>query len=156
MMNSMDSHEPAAAGDDTFHLSRFLSAQEDTFAVALSELRRGRKCTHWMWYIFPQLAGLGSSPTAEHYAIRSLEETRAYLNHPVLGPRLLDCCRALLAVQGRSAPDIMGYPDDLKLRSSMTLFSLVEGAPSEFRAVLQKYYQGQSDGRTIELLKRPE
>ena len=106
-----------------------------------------------MWFIFPQFQGLGSSPTAERYAIKSVEEAQAYLEHPVLGPRLVSCCRALLGVMGRSASEIMGYPDDLKLRSSMTLFALVAGAPAEFKQVLEKYYAGKPDSRTLELIK---
>ena len=138
--------------NDLFNLSRFLSAQEHIFATALSELRRGRKQSHWMWFIFPQIDGLGSSPTAMKYAIKSLDEARAYLNHPILGPRLLDCCRALLSVSGKSVSEIMGYPDDLKLRSSMTLFSLVADSQPELRDVLKKYFGGQEDARTLELL----
>jgi len=125
---------------DAFNLSRFVSAQKGVFERALAELRRGEKRSHWRWFIFPQLEGLGSSSTARQYAIRSLDEARAYLGHPVLGPRLLECCRALLAVEGMSASEIMGYPEDLKLRSSMTLFSLAAGSPSEFRQVIEKYY----------------
>lgn len=138
--------------NDPFNLSRFVSAQEHIFGTALSELRRGRKQSHWMWFVFPQIDGLGSSPTAIKYAIKSLDEARAYLSHPMLGPRLLDCCRALLSVGGRSASDIMGYPDDLKLRSSMTLFSLVADSQPEFREVLDKHFGGHQDPRTIELL----
>lgn len=137
---------------DRFNLGRFV-AQENIFAVALSELRQGRKESHWMWFIFPQAAGLGRSSTAIKYAISSLDEARAYLSHAVLGPRLLECCRAILAVQGKSASEIMGYPDDLKLRSSMTLFSLVAGSHSEFRDVLAKYFGGREDERTRELLE---
>ena len=137
---------------DRFNLERFVRAQEDIFKAALSELRRGQKRSHWMWFIFPQVAGLGSSPAAREFAIKSLDEACAYLNHPVLGPRLLECCRAILSVNGRSAEDILGYPDDLKLRSSMTLFALVAGAPLEFAQVLEKYYEGHRDPRTLELL----
>ncbi len=137
---------------DPFNLARFILAQEETFDVALSELGRGRKQSHWMWYIFPQVDGLGSSPAAIEYAIKSLEEARAYLNHPVIGPRLLKCCRTILSVQGKSASEIMGYPDDLKLRSSMTLFSLVADSHSEFTEVIEKYFRGQQDRLTLELL----
>ena len=147
----MTSHEYSDQ-DDPFNLTRFVSAQQSTFDVALSELRRGRKESHWIWFIFPQMDGLGSSPTAIRYAIRSQDEARAYLNHSVLGPRLLQCCRAILLVRGKSASEIMGYPDDLKLRSSMTLFSLVTGSHPEFGEVLEKYFEGQPDQRTIELL----
>ena len=140
---------PATPGEIEFNLSRFVSAQEHIFDVALSELRRGRKESHWMWFIFPQLDGLGSSSTARKYAIRSLDEARSYLSHPILGPRLLKCCRAILSVQGKSAANIMGYPDDIKLRSSMTLFSLVAVSDSEFKEVIEKYFAGQKDPRTL-------
>ena len=147
-MRSPQSHDPS----DRFNLLRFVSAQEQIFEVALSELRQGRKESHWMWFIFPQLAGLGRSTTAIKYGIKTLDEARAYLNHTVLGPRVLECCRAILSVQGKSASEIMGYPDDLKLRSSMTLFSLVAGSHSEFGEVISKYFGGRQDERTRELL----
>jgi uncharacterized protein (DUF1810 family) len=138
--------------NDVFNLDRFVIAQEHSYDIALSELRRGKKASHWMWFIFPQLVGLGTSSTARKYAIRSLDEARAYLDHPVLGPRLLECCKALLSVHGRSASDIMGYPDDLKLRSSMTLFALARPSDSEFDEVITMYFGGRQDSRTIELL----
>lgn len=150
-MTSRENTDPA----DPFHLSRFVAAQEQTFAAALSELRRGRKQTHWMWFIFPQLHGLGSSPTARHYAIKSLDEARAYLAHPSLGPRLLECCRAILSVDGKSAAEIMGYPDDLKLRSSMTLFAIAAPFHREFSDVLEKYFGGTPDALTRQLLNMP-
>jgi uncharacterized protein (DUF1810 family) len=136
----------------SFELERFLGAQASSYYQALGELRAGRKRTHWMWFIFPQLAGLGHSSTAMHYAIRGLEEARAYLGHPVLGPRLRECAEAVRAVEGRSASDIFGYPDDLKLRSCMTLFAAVEPG-AVFSRVLDKYYQGKPDERTLQLLK---
>ena len=139
---------------DPFDLARFVTAQEYEFDEALSELRRGRKESHWMWFIFPQIDGLGSSPAARKYAIRSLDEARAFLAHPVLGPRLLKCCRAILSVEGKSVSDIMGYPDDIKLRSSMTLFSLAADYQPEFRGVLKKYFSGEKDPRTIEILNK--
>jgi len=139
--------------NDPFDLTRFVSAQEHAFEAALSELRRGQKQGHWMWFIFPQIDGLGSSPMAKKYAIKSPDEARAYLDHPVLGIRLLKCCRAILAVQGKSVSDIFGYPDDMKLRSSMTLFSAVAGTHGEFGAVIAKYFGGHEDARTTELLK---
>ena len=119
---------------------------------ALAELRAGRKRTHWMWFVFPQLAGLGLSPTALHYGIRSLAEAQAYLRHPVLGPRLRECARALLELEGVSAEAIFGYPDVLKLKSSMTLFAAVPDVGPEFAAVLARYYGGARDPRTLGLL----
>lgn len=133
-------------------LSRFLFAQEDVHETALSELRRGRKESHWMWFIFPQLAGLGHSTMARRYAIRDLDEARAYLEHLVLGARLLNCCHALLSIQGRSASQIFGDPDDLKLRSSMTLFALAAEPKSVFDEVLAKYFGGGRDRLTLDLL----
>jgi uncharacterized protein (DUF1810 family) len=138
---------------DPFNLQRFVAAQRDVYEVALAELRRGQKESHWMWFIFPQIAGLGSSSTAIKYAINSKAEAQAYLEHPVLGPRLSECSKALLTVQGKSASEIMGYPDDLKLKSSMTLFAAVAKSPCEFRDVLAKFFGGQKDPRTIELLR---
>ena len=135
----------------TGNLDRFVEAQDGAYDDALAELAGGRKRTHWMWFVFPQIAGLGSSPTAQLYAIRSLDEARAYLAHPVLGPRLRECARALLGVDGRSARDILGYPDDLKLRSSMTLFARAADDPELFQAVLDRYYDG-PDPRTLKLL----
>jgi uncharacterized protein (DUF1810 family) len=137
---------------DVHDLARFVDAQRASYATALEEIRSGRKRSHWMWYVFPQLAGLGSSPMAERYAIRSLDEARAYLAHDVLGPRLVECAAAVLAVEGRSAREIFGSPDDLKLRSSATLFALVSSAGSVFRAVLDRYFGTTPDPRTLELL----
>lgn len=136
---------------DPFDLNRFVSAQEPLYAQALAELQRGHKVSHWMWFVFPQIAGLGSSAMAQRYAIGGLEEARAYLAHPVLGARLRECCGAILAVEGKSAHDILDSPDDLKLKSSMTLFDFVEPG-SVFAEVLAKYYQSQRDERTLELL----
>lgn len=138
---------------DPHDLERFVRAQADDYEQALAELRAGAKRSHWMWYIFPQLAGIGSSPTARRYAIRSLAEARAYLGHPILGRRLRECTNALLAIEGRTAREILGSPDDLKLRSSATLFAHASGEP-EFPALLQKYYDGQPDGKTLLLLER--
>jgi uncharacterized protein (DUF1810 family) len=132
-------------------LERFVESQDGVYDDALAELTAGRKRTHWMWFVFPQIAGLGSSPTAQRYAIGSLDEARAYLAHPVLGPRLRECARALLALEGRSARDILGYPDDLKLRSSMTLFARAADDPEVFQAVLDRYYDG-PDPLTVKLL----
>lgn len=140
------------AADDAFDLDRFVRAQQGVFDEALAELRHGQKRTHWMWFVFPQLAGLGLSPTAQHYAIGSLDEAQAYLRHPLLGARLRECARVLLALQGRSAAQIFGYPDELKLRSSMTLFAAVPQTDPLFAAVLERYYGGVADTRTLRLL----
>jgi uncharacterized protein (DUF1810 family) len=142
------------AGDpeDPHDLQRFLAAQDQTYQRALSEIGQGRKRTHWMWFVFPQLAGLGSSTTAAFYAVRSREEAAAYLAHPVLGARLRECAGALLSLSGTSASDIFGYPDDLKLRSSMTLFDAVSPPGSAFKQVLDRYFGGERDERTLRLL----
>jgi uncharacterized protein (DUF1810 family) len=138
--------------NDPHDLSRFVEAQEDDYDQALDEVRSGRKYSHWMWYIFPQFQGLGFSSTSQHYAIKSLEEARAYLNHSVLGPRLLECAQAALGVEGRSAHDIFGSPDDMKLRSCATLFAQVSLAGSVFERLLDKYFNGKPDEKTLELL----
>lgn len=148
MTNSND----ARYTEDTFNLSRFLQAQEDAYEQALAEVRNGRKKTHWMWYIFPQLDGLASSSTAKYYAIKSIEEARAYLAHPILGPRLLECAEAVVGVEGRTANALFGAPDDLKLRSCATLFACVSPAGSVFERLLGKYYGGGRDSKTLELL----
>lgn len=137
---------------DPFHLQRFLDAQADIYTDVLSELRAGQKRSHWMWFIFPQIAGLGSSPTAVHYAIRSRAEAEAYLAHPVLGPRLRECTRLVNVVEGRSISQIFGYPDDLKFHSSMTLFARVTEDNQLFKNALQKYFNGQLDALTLERL----
>ena len=141
-------------GDDALGLSRFINAQDSIYDRVLEELKSGRKRSHWMWYIFPQVDGLGYSATSRYYAVKSMGEAEAYLNHPVLGLRLLQCAEAVLAVEGRSASDILGYPDDLKLKSSMTLFAAVAGPDSVFVHVLDKYFQGERDGRTLQLLEQ--
>lgn len=137
---------------DPFDLQRFVDAQSGVYQTALAELRAGAKRSHWMWFVFPQLAGLGSSPMAQRYAIGSLDEARAYLAHPVLGPRLRDCTRAANAVEGRSAREIFGSPDDLKFRSCMTLFN--EAAPEEadFRRAIDRYFDGAPDTATLRIL----
>ncbi|HHW63921.1 MAG TPA: DUF1810 domain-containing protein [Rhodocyclaceae bacterium] len=140
------------AADDPFELARFVDAQQDVYAQALAELRAGRKRTHWMWFVFPQMAGLGMSSTAQHYGIRSLAEAQAYLQHPVLGARLRQCARALLDLRGPSAEAIFGYPDVMKLKSSMTLFSAAPDAGPEFAAVLVRYCGGAQDERSLRLL----
>ncbi|MGZ5573748.1 MAG: DUF1810 domain-containing protein [Methylobacter sp.] len=140
--------------NDTFDLNRFTSAQENIYDSVLAELRSGRKRTHWMWYIFPQIDGLGHSATSKRYAIKSLEEARQYLNHPVLGQRLLECAEAVFAVKCRSVSEIFGYPDDLKLKSSMTLFAYAATPDSVFSRVLDKYFDGERDALTLQLLDK--
>ena len=147
----MEPQRPSSA-DDPFDLRRFVMAQERDYPLALNEIRDGRKRSHWMWYIFPQYAGLGRSPTSHLFAIKSVDEARAYLAHPVLGPRLTECAEAVGAVQGRSATEIFGSPDDAKLRSSATLFAHVSPAGSVFHRLLDKYFDGRTDGRTLQLL----
>lgn len=138
--------------DDPYDLSRFLQAQDRDYERALAELASGRKRTHWMWYIFPQLTGLGSSPTAQRFAIRGLDEARAYLDHPILGARLLECVEAVLRVEDRTANGIFGSPDDMKLRSCATLFACAQPPGSVFERVLAKYYWGEPDPKTLQLL----
>lgn len=137
---------------DSFRLDRFLQAQVGVYDVALAEIRNGRKRSHWMWFIFPQIDGLAFNATSKFYAIQNLEEARAYLDHPVLGPRLHECVEALVNVDGKSAGDIFGYPDDMKLRSCATLFARVSPPGSAFERLLEKYFQGQGDDRTLRLL----
>ncbi len=144
-------------GEDPFHLRRFVDAQEDAaiYARALGELRAGRKRGHWIWFVFPQVAGLGRSPISRAYAIRSLEEARAYLAHPVLGPRLRESAEALLAAApGASAERILGGIDAIKVRSSMTLFLRAEPEQLIFQAVLTRFYSGEPDPETDRLLSR--
>ena len=140
------------SGADPFDLERFVSAQSGSYARALDELRAGRKRSHWIWFVFPEIRGLGLSPTSQHYGISGIDEARAYMSHPILGPRIVECAEALLALKGRTASAIMPYPDDLKLRSSMTLFERVAGPGSVFSRVIEEYYQGHRDERTLELL----
>ena len=139
---------------DPYELNRFVRAQEGDYDRALAEIASGRKRTHWMWYIFPQLAGLASSPTSQRFAIRSVEEARAYLEHPILGPRLRQCAEAVVALEGRTAAEIFGFPDDLKLRSSATLFAAILPPGSVFDRLIEKYYEGAGDGRTLKLMER--
>lgn len=140
--------------DDLFDLKRFLIAQEGVYERALAELKAGEKRTHWMWYIFPQIDGLGYSPTAKRYSVKSMEEARQYLAHPVLGERLLECTKAVIALKYGSASEIFGYPDDLKFKSSMTLFEKIAGAGSVFSAALDKYCHGKRDETTLRLLEK--
>ena len=147
-----DSGQVERRADDPFELERFVEAQKDVYAQALAEIRAGSKESHWMWFIFPQFDGLGFSPMAERYAIKSLDEAREYLAHRTLGPRLVECVEAALGVEGRSAREIFGTPDDLKLRSCATLFAEVSPAGSGFERLLAKYYGGERDVRTLRLL----
>ncbi|HEX4996874.1 MAG TPA: DUF1810 domain-containing protein [Terriglobia bacterium] len=137
---------------DPYDLDRFVRAQDPIYERVLSELRAGVKRSHWMWFIFPQIAGLGSSSMAQLYAIRSLDEARAYLAHPALGPRLVECVSLVNAVSSRDISQILGYPDDLKFRSSMTLFLLAAPEEAVFAAALRKYYNSQPDPMTLTLL----
>ena len=137
---------------DPFDLNRFVTAQAPVFTTALDELKAGRKRSHWMWFVFPQLRGLGHSAMAEFYGVGSLDEARAYLAHPLLGPRLILCTETVLALQGRSVHAIFGSPDDLKFCSPMTLFSLASGeGESAFRRALDRYCDGRMDERTVAL-----
>lgn len=140
--------------DDPFDLERFERAQDSraTYSAALRELEQGRKQTHWMWFVFPQIAGLGHSPTARRYAVSGLPEARAYLAHPVLGPRLVQCARALLALPDSDPVAVFGPIDAQKLRSSMTLFSCAARGEATFEEVLDRFFAGQPDGATIERL----
>jgi uncharacterized protein (DUF1810 family) len=138
---------------DPFDLDRFVRAQEADYDTALSEITRGRKHSHWMWYIFPQFDGLGFSAMSAHYSIKSLAEAEAYLAHPVLGPRLNACARALLAIDSHSARDIFGSPDDMKLRSSATLFAAVTPDGSLFHQIIDQYFAGEPDSATLRLLR---
>lgn len=137
---------------DSFNLHRFVMAQEPIYDQVRAELTQGEKRSHWMWFIFPQIRGLGASSMAQKFAIESADEALAYLAHPVLGPRLLECTRLVNGVQRRSLHEIFGSPDDMKFRSSMTLFAHVSPRTSEFTAALQKYCRGESDARTVEIL----
>jgi uncharacterized protein (DUF1810 family) len=139
--------------DDPHDLQRFVDAQRDDYDDALAEVRAGRKRSHWMWYVFPQLDGLGASAMARRYAIRDLDEARAYLRHPVLGPRLVAIAEAALGVAGRTAHEIFGSPDDMKLRSSATLFALASPDGSVFHRLLDRYFDGRPDPRTLALLE---
>ena len=134
------------------NLQRFLDAQERNYQIALEEIRHGRKKSHWIWYIFPQVHGLGSSETSRFYAIANMAEAVAYLEHPVLGTRLITISQALLQLNGRTANQIFGNPDDMKLRSCMTLFAAINGTNPVFQQVLDKYFDGQADEKTLAIL----
>jgi len=133
-------------------LQRFIDAQESDYANALAEIKKGRKRTHWMWYIFPQILGLGFSEMSKRYAIKDLDEAEAYINHPVLGQRLIEICSELLKLQSNDAHEIFGSPDDMKLRSSMTLFAALPDAYPVFKSVIDKFFNGAMDGATLRLL----
>ncbi|WIM89006.1 DUF1810 domain-containing protein [Candidatus Mycobacterium wuenschmannii] len=137
---------------EPFDLQRFVDAQERVYSDVVDELRAGRKRSHWIWFIFPQIAGLGSSATAARYAISTLDEARAYVRHDVLGPRLRECTRLVNAVQDKTIGEIFGSPDDLKVRSSMTLFARATDDNGDFRALLDRYYAGEEDPLTLRRL----
>lgn len=138
--------------NDPYNLQRFLEAQAMNYDDALDELKAGEKRSHWMWYIFPQYKGLGMSRMSQKYAIQSLDEARAYLKHPVLGDRLLECSETVLSIDDYSAYDIFGSPDDLKLRSCATLFAVVSPPDSLFMQILDRFYNGEKDRQTLDLL----
>ena len=135
-----------------YNLQRFLDAQKNDYQNALSEIRNGRKRSHWMWYIFPQIQGLGFSETSRYYAIKDINEAEEFLKHPVLGSRLIEICRALINLPVNDPYQIFGNPDDMKLRSSITLFAAVQGADPVFEKVLDKYFDGKKDERTLQIL----
>lgn len=142
---------------DEYNLRRFIEAQEQSpgYESVVNELRSGQKCGCWMWYIFPQIKGLGQTPISQKYAISSLEEAQKYLEHPILGSRLRECTQLVMKVDGRSAEQIFNYPDYLKFRSSMTLFACSMPDNSIFQDALFKYFAGQSDPLTLAILKKP-
>ncbi len=133
-------------------LQIFVQAQEDIYEQALAELKNGSKESHWMWFVFPQIAGLGNSEMARKYAIPNLADAKAYLSHDLLGSRLRECTEAVLAVEGRTAHEILGSPDDMKLKSCMTLFEVADGPDSVFSSILEKYFEGQRDERSLTIL----
>lgn len=144
---------PVPTASDPYGLDRFVQAQESDYERALGEIRSGRKRSHWMWYIFPQYAGLGSSAISQRYAIKERAEAEAYLRHPVLGARLIECAEAVLCIKDRPASQVLGPPDDLKLWSSATLFAEVSPRGSVFERLLDQYFEGRRDNRTLQLLR---
>lgn len=138
--------------NDPFDLERFVAAQQLVYPSVVDELRNARKRTHWMWFVFPQVIGLGSSTTAIRYALRSLAEAEAYLAHPLLGPRLVECTELVNGIEGRSLNDVFGSPDDLKFHSSVTLFSLLTPGHAAFALALDKYFGGRPDERTVAIV----
>ena len=139
---------------DQYNLSRFIEAQETTYEVAMLELARGRKDSHWIWYVFPQIEGLGKSDTAKLYSIKSLEEGRVYLEHPVLGPRLVEACEILLNLKNASMNKVMGFPDDLKLLSSMTLFENISSENSIFAKIIEVYFDNNRDENSLRIIHK--
>jgi len=139
--------------NDPFHLQRFIDAQDSVYEDVLKELKMGQKVTCWMWYIFPQIRGLGSTATSQKYATNSLEEARAYLDHPFLGERLRTCTQVVINTDERTSRQIFGYIDDIKFRSSMTLFNCISENNQIFKDALLKYYKGKADKRTLDILK---
>jgi uncharacterized protein (DUF1810 family) len=150
-----NANEVGGAGDP-YDLDRFVQAQRNDYEQALAEITNGRKQSHWMWYVFPQFDGLGFSSTSKRYSIKSVAEAKAYLAHPVLGPRLTECAEAVMGVPGRSALEIFGFPDDVKLKSCATLFAQVSPPGSVFEQLLGKHFQGEADEKTLRLLGAPE
>ena len=142
--------------EDKYNLERFVSRQKDSYNTAYKELSQGMKQSHWMWWIFPQIIGLGMTSISKEYSIKSIEEARAFLDHPYLGKNLKEICKVMLHIESNDASHIMGYPDDLKLCSSMTLF--IEADPEErlFQQVLDKFFNGRKDSRTLDILKNQE
>lgn len=136
-----------------FDLNRFVVAQENVYQTVISELNTGNKQSHWMWFIFPQIDGLGTSTTARFYSIKNIDEASAYLNHPIVGKRLLECSAILLTINDKSADDILGFPDYVKLQSCMTLFSIAFPQEKIFKEVLGKYYKDQMDEKTIKIIE---
>jgi uncharacterized protein (DUF1810 family) len=137
------------------NLQRFLTAQQNEYPIALAEIKQGRKRSHWMWYIFPQIAGLGFSETSRHYALKNIEEAHAYLNHPILGSRLIEICTELLNLPTNNATQIFGTPDDMKLRSCVTLFATLPNANSVFQQVLNKFFNEEEDSATLRIIGNP-
>ena len=148
----MSGEDLSSDTNDPYDLNRFVQAQQHDYAQALAEIRSGRKRSHWIWYIFPQFEGLGQSSMSRRYSIKSVAEAEAYLRHPLLGPRLIECCEGVLGVEGRSAHEIFGYPDDVKLKSCATLFARVSPAGSVFDRLLDKYFQGARDDKPLRLM----
>jgi uncharacterized protein (DUF1810 family) len=140
--------------NDPYDLNRFLIAQQDDYQQALTELKAGEKQSHWMWYIFPQIDGLAFSSTAKYFSIKSIEEAQAYLAHPILGARLLECAETVVGIEGQSITEILGSPDDLKLRSCVTLFASLSPSGSVFERILKKYYDGLDDEKTLLILEK--